>query len=722
VSGPSNEPEPPRPDAEAVPSSKAAEPEVARTEPGESEPAETPAAQSEAAQSGIARSEIAQPEGPSSAIPPSPRLIAPPHWLPSLLKPKPAPIDWKRASRAAINVAAPIAVGMLFGHLAIGILVSIGSLVATVTAVSGPYRDRLRRSGLAVLAGAVGFLLGDIVGEQGWWTTGLIVLVAAISALISAAGNDASMASLQLLVYVVLGTHEATLVGPLVAVACFLGGAAFALLLSVAAWPVKATAPERTLVAKVYDQLVIVLSTAGTPAAGPARQSLTAALNTAYDALLTARSHLQGRDRIYRRLFVALTETTPVVEAAVSLVNVRHRPPKAVIDAVAAIGTAIEQDAPMPTLDLPETGSPGVLALVEGLYNVVDSTSPERPIPSTLPSADRRGLTDRVQTWLDEVLGGPAIWLHALRLALCMAIAGALVDLLPFDRSYWVFLTIAIVLKPDFGSVFARAILRGGGTFVGALIGAGILAINPNGWLLVVLVAIIAFLLPIAQVRNYGMFATVLTPLVVVQLDLGRAGTWDLVIARLLDTVVGCAVVLVFGYLLWPASRVPQVGGKLADAVDAVGRYADLALRADPDGRSSLRRRTYRQLSDLRTEFQRVLVEPFTAGRRAAAWYPAIVALERVTSSITRVAVEIDHGEPIPPGPDVDALVAKLAALADSVRRGDPPPQPPTPSSRQLAAIGADIAQVIAGLRGPDLDARRVFAPLRRLLPHGQRH
>jgi uncharacterized membrane protein YccC len=449
---------------------------------------------------------------------------------------------------------------------------------------------------------------------------------------------------------------------------------------------------------------------------------LTVALNAAYDALLTARSHLQGRDQVYRRLFVALSETTPLVEATVALINARHRPPKSVVDAVAAVGTAIEQDAPMPELDLPETGSPGVLALIEGLHNVVEATSPERPIPNKPSATNRRGLSDRAQTWLDDVLGGPAIWLHALRLSLCMAVAGILVDLLPFDRSYWVFLTIAIVLKPDFGSVFARAILRGGGTFVGALVGAGIVAIDPNGWLLVILMAVIAFLLPIAQVRNYGMFATVLTPLVVVQLDLGRAGTWDLVLARLLDTVVGCVVVLIFGYLLWPASRAPQVGGKLADAIDVVGRYADLALRADPDGRSSLRRRTYRQLSDLRTEFQRVLVEPFTAGRRAAAWYPAIVALERVTSSITRVAVEIDHGAPIAPGPDVDALVATLTALADSVRRGDPPPEPPAPSSRQLGAICADIAQVIAGLRGPDLDSLRPFVSLRRLLPHGQRH
>ena len=684
MTGPANESEPPRQPAEAVP-------------PFDPDEPETPA--------------------PAPKPPPP---VAAPHWLSALLKPKPAPIDWKRAARAAVAVAGPIALGLAFGQLSIGILVSIGALVGTVTSVSGPYRDRWRRTGMSVLAGAIGFLLGDVVGEHGWWTTGVIVLIAAISALLSAAGNDASLASLQLLVYAVLGTHESTVVGPGIAVGCFLAGAAFALLLSVAAWPVRATAPERELVAKVYDQLAALLSSAGTPAATGTRQQLTAALNAAYDALLTARSHLQGRDRIYRRLFVALSETTPVVEAAVALVNARHRPPKSLIDAVAAIGAAIHDDAPMPELALPDTGSPRVLALTEGLYGVIDAMSPERPDPR-LPSATRqRPFRDRWQTLLDEMLGGRAVWLHALRMAVCMAVAGLLVDLLPFDRSYWVFLTVAIVLKPDFGSVFGRAILRGGGTFAGALLGAGILAIDPNGWVLVLLVAVIGFLLPIAQVRNYGMFATVLTPLVVIQLDLGRAGTWDLVLARLVDTVVGCAVVLIFGYLLWPASRTPQVGGQLADAIDAVSRYADRALRADPRGRSSLRRRTYRHLSDLRTEFQRVLVEPFTAGRRAAAWYPSIVALERLTSSITRIAVEIEHGEPIPPDPEVDALVATLTALAEAIRTGAPVPESPVSSDPIIAPVCADVAQVIAGLRGPDLDSVRPFAPLRRLLPRTQ--
>jgi Fusaric acid resistance protein-like len=44
--------------------------------------------------------------------------------------------------------------------------------------------------------------------------------------------------------------------------------------------------------------------------------------------------------------------------------------------------------------------------------------------------------------------------------------AGTRREVLPPQRSYWVPLTAAIVLKPDYGSVFARALQRGFGTVV----------------------------------------------------------------------------------------------------------------------------------------------------------------------------------------------------------------------------------------------------------------
>jgi uncharacterized membrane protein YccC len=643
--------------------------------------------------------------------------VSAPSWLTELLVPTRAPIDWKRAFRATAAIAGPIAVGAASGHILPGVLAAIGALCGTVTSISGPYRDRARRSGFAVVAGAIGFYVGGLAGEHGWWTAVLIVGVAMVSGVVSAAGNNASLASLQLLVYVILGTHESTVVAPAVAVGWFAAGAGWALLLSLAAWPVRATAPERALVATVFDRLAALLVLSGTPEARAARHRVTAALNSAYDALLVARSRLSGRDQVYRRLFVVLSDATPVVEASVAVVSARQRPPRSVVDAVGTLADAVRADRPPDRLDLPDTGSPAVLTLVAGLRAVAADLAGEgleqRP---DRPGRRRRTWRERLAFWFDEVLAGPAAWLHALRLGVCMAVAEAVSLVAPLERSYWLVLTVAIVLKPDFGSVFARAVQRGGGTLVGAVIGAGVVALDPSGWVLVVLAAVIAFLLPITQVRQFGMFSTTLTPLVIILLEIGHAGGWDLLVARAVDTVVACVIVLVFGYLLWPGSRRPRIGGRLADAVDAVARYADVALRPDPEGRNSLRRRTYRQLSDLRTELQRALVEPWATGRLAAAWYPAIIGLERVTGAVTRVAVELAQGDPAPPGADVDRVVAALTEIAAAVRAGRPPADPPPVDSESLARTTALTGAVVAALRGPHL-AERPVPLVRRLLP-----
>lgn len=397
---------------------------------------------------------------------------------------------------------------------------------------------------------------------------------------------------------------------------------------------------------------------------------------------------------------MVLSETTPVVEACVALHNARRRPSRRLIDAVLAVGAAIRVDGPPPRLE--RLGDSALATALRGLCVVLAGETPREP-----SGRARERARERLTARLDAVRAGPATWQYAARLALCVGIAEVLSRQLHLERSYWVALTVALVLKPDFGSVFARAVLRGGGTVLGVLLGAAVLAVNPRGWALVVLVAVLAALLPIGQARNYGLFSIFVTPLVIVQLDLSMAGSWSLVPARLIDTVAGCAIVLLFGYLLWPGSRTPRIGGQIADVTGTLARYAALALSADPAGRSALRRRTYRDLSDLRVQAQRLISEPSPAGRRAAAWWPAIIGLDRVTDAVTRVAVELSDGAPPLGQADVDQVVGAIEEVAAAIRAEREPRDRPLPASAQLAAVTTDLTALYDALRGPGTAVRR---------------
>src|SRR3712207_9150477 len=107
------------------------------------------------------------------------------------------------------------------------------------------------------------------------------------------------------------------------------------------------------------------------------------------------------------------------------------------------------------------------------------------------------------------------------------------------SRPYWVLLTVAIVLKPDFGSVFTRAVQRGAGTVLGVLLGSALLAVLPrNGWVLVAMAAAAARL-PWARAANLAPFSAFHTPVIILLLDSAVPRDPRLVAARLADTLLG---------------------------------------------------------------------------------------------------------------------------------------------------------------------------------------
>jgi uncharacterized membrane protein YccC len=233
---------------------------------------------------------------------------------------------------------------------------------------------------------------------------------------------------------------------------------------------------------------------------------------------------------------------------------------------------------------------------------------------------------------------------------------------------------------------------RGLGTIVGAVLGGVILAIAPYGWWLLIPVGVLAALMPYGKARNFGLSATFLTPLVVILMDVIERTGWRLAEARLIDTVLGCAVVLVVGYLPWPTSWHAPLTTQLASTLRAVSVYLDEALTnpvpvaaasppasappasaPPPAARSRTRRDTSRAISDLRVQFQRAMSEPTPVSHRAAALWPAVVGLEDVVDAVTGVAVSVRRGAPAPSAEGVATLGKTLTSLADALDSGKAP-------------------------------------------------
>lgn len=436
-------------------------------------------------------------------------------------------------------------------------------------------------------------------------------------------------------------------------------GGLFVLALTLLAWPLRRKLPERVSVADTYLTVADLLAAAGTDAYEERRQAVTRSLNTSYDLILARRARCHGRSGAMVRLLAQLNVVIPLVEAAPA-VHVRRSPlPDAIPAAVRELADDVEESRTGGAEpELPAPDSPSTRAVDSALRH---AAAVVRNADAYIVD-DRLGrpaaLAVRIRRATRSVLLSETSWRYGLRLALCIGLAQALTSLVSVDRSYWVALTVTFVLKPDFGSVFSRAVLRAVGTAAGLVIAAPVLAEVPIGWWDVPVMVLLAPLIPALTVKGYAFQTAAITPVILLLSDLLNHRGVALVQPRLVDSLIGCVIVLVAGYLLWPESWHTRIGHRLADAVTDLADYVGSAFDTGDDGdgvphpdqaeRARARRLIYRDLSSIRSEFQRALTEPPPVGARAAAWLPLVVAIERIVDATTAARVRVNHGAPEP--------------------------------------------------------------------------
>jgi uncharacterized membrane protein YccC len=648
-----------------------------------------------------------------------------PEWLTEAVRPKPAPVPWGAMVRAALAICVPLAVGIVVGRREPWLTLAIGGLIGTVIDTGGPYVVRVKRAFTAgVFGGAAGLVIGMLIHGRGWVAVASLVVVAGVSALISRLGSTASVTGLLLLVFAALGLGSFGALRPWWSVALgFVAGVAWALLLLVPGWLLSPRSVEQGAVADVYHAFAGDLRAIGTERAAETRRAVTAALNTAYDALLTARATAGGRSRRMTHLMAELNASSRVSGAVVMVRRDGIRPPPLVADTLDRLADAIaagDQDAggqrtahqqsPEPLPGVPPippswSSSPGSLELRDALAALAGALAwtPDAP-PEPTPRAPLRERARAVLgTLLDQLVGGRLAWTFVIRLMLCIGLAAVASEVLPLQRSYWVVLTVAIVVKPDNGSVFARALQRGIGTIVGAELGAVILAVVPYGPWLLLPMAVLAAGQPYGRLRNFGLGATLMTPLIVLLIDLLAHAGWRLPEQRVVDTLLGCAIVLLVGYATWPSSWQLHLPRQFAATLRDVCRSMEAALIPDQDpgarGRGwQLRREAYRAVGDLHGEYDRAMSEPAAVSRRASAWWPAIVALDVVVDAATATRVTISRGGAAPSPDAVHQLTAVLYAVADAIDAGVRPRVGGLPDDEALKPVADAVRPVLSVL------------------------
>jgi uncharacterized membrane protein YccC len=253
-------------------------------------------------------------------------------------------------------------------------------------------------------------------------------------------------------------------------------------------------------------------------------------------------------------------------------------------------------------------------------------------------------------------------------------------------------MTVAIVLKPDFGATWRAGLLRVAGTLGGLVLTTALLHFGfAEFWAALGLFTVLCFAYRELATVHYGIAVACLTGVVVILLSFYGIPPITSMPARAEDTALGSALALA-AYLLWPTWERGRERATLARTLDAYRDYLVAVLCGDTRARFEARTAARAARSNAQASLERLRQEP-----RGRANLPRAEALLSQANRFMRAAMALEaartdaHDPPLPPqvANFADACASALRDAATSVREDRAPGEPPRLRELQRELVAA---------------------------------
>jgi Fusaric acid resistance protein-like len=549
--------------------------------------------------------------------------------LPAALRPTNARWAVRPAIWAVLAAGTVAGAGVITGDQVAAGLAYFGVACAAVLVTSGVYRARLAAL-ISQGAGAAGaIVLGVAVAGSVPAMLAAATAVALASGMVGAIGRLTTAGALMAVIGLGFGEFAHVrmpgweqggwyLVGTLAVAVCALAG-----------WPLYRDRAGWIAVATVFDRSADLVQVAGSDDASPARLALAAASAVSRSEVFdhrffTARFREHGPGR-------SLTQAAGAAEQAALAAAALYACGQVAPDGVAGEWRRAASDCRQRRV-------------------------PELAVPlATTFTHQVQPLAARFRAAAQLATGIPAI-LAGLRLAVCMATATAVTCALHNEsHSFWLPLTVAVAVRPEYASVFVRTVNRVAGTAAGALLAAAAIALLGSGWPVAIAAAISLAFAVLAVPKLYGLSVVGVTCSALLSSCIDAADPVNPAI-RLLDTLIGCTIAIVLGYLLWPGRRAAPV--VLTETGAAIAAYLQQAAIPASERRdwTAVRDRAYQLAHQSRQLAQAALLDPLPVRTYAAELLPRALTLESLVDEVTAIA---DRSDAVPP--------QQTAALAERI-------------------------------------------------------
>ncbi|MDB9506163.1 FUSC family membrane protein [Microcystis aeruginosa CS-338/01] len=274
---------------------------------------------------------------------------------------------------------------------------------------------------------------------------------------------------------------------------------------------------------------------------------------------------------------------------------------------------------------------------------------------------------------------------HGLRLGLGSALGVLIYNKLGITHSFWIGLTLVIVLKPDFSLTFQRFFNRVFGTILGSFFVLALLPIIDNSiWLEIIGVISIAIALSLVRFHySLAVFFITIFALIISRLDASNDGI-NLEYIRIVYTLIGSALafVLSFGFLRVNEDERFSLAAIKALEANQIFFHSVMAVYLGESSYqtailSSYRNKARRANTTMQTALQRLIDDPSTPFPQME---PAITLsnyIPRFGRGVTVLLTELEQYRGSPPHPNLSLFTQQitqaLTQLTQALQANNPP-------------------------------------------------
>jgi len=566
---------------------------------------------------------------------------------------------WPFALRAAACMAVPALIGWLAGDLASGLMATIGAFTS-LYASGRPYLNRGVHLGVVAVCFALAVALGNWAAEVPWAGVLTVSVIAMAAVLVCNALAVGPPGAYMFVLACATGTGVASehlapwRIGLLV-----LAGGGFAWLVHMFGALINVRGPEKSAVVSAAEEVARFADAVGTSSEAPARHSAASALHQSWNVLVTFQP-VHPRPSSTLHALRALNHELHVVFAEVMTAAGKHEsPPHDAEQRAHALG--LLADSPANSHQAPD----------------IDEMPLGRPAPFELL---RQSVTP----------GSPTLSVVA-RAGVAVCVAGFIASTLGIDHAYWAMSAAVLIVHQGFDWI--RTLQRGAertlGTGIGLALAGALLALHPHGLWLVATIALLQFTVELVVVRNYAIAVVFITPLALTMSSGGQPvdDIDDLLLARGIDTLIGCVVAFAVYLLIGRrhnAARLPEAIARTLDAIAATSRHLALGAVRTVAARTARRDLQIRAMAMLEAH-DGGLGGSARERRSAERMWPAVVAIEQLAYRTLAACWAMERGGGGVSAPEgglslfgpsgVARFTTLLDELSTAIQTGSAPPR-----------------------------------------------